>query len=424
MGKFKYKLKEAVLKPKDVNPALLKRLEAKYGPIKDTDFFSDTLDTYYKTSNVDPETNSVTHDIIKLASFGDSLKKMSSAVKALKQLMGTEDARNDQSIKDIASELKDVFNKYRTHLRKNYPDQYNQIKSQLEEISTTGGGAGAGSFSTGTGGQYATPFAFNKNKKAKGTERDILTKKYKYKMVNEDLSEKAKIYFLQKLKKGEIDKLPSDPEEEYITQMLRNQLLQQKRKQDAKKVNEEYWDEGYKDKPWTLNNGDEYIGYSASKQVHVVKQQGGDEVEYNEIAMASIYGDDWKDAYIEDKKSIDEGIGSNLGPGPNAGNEGVKDNAYIKQFKYKLVPNKIKRSGLEVKNLFEAEVSSDYQKRRIAAFDEIEQQLNDVYKMLSNAKNETVQYYTDNPSSYAVVKPTDLVKDYINDIKDLLKGEE
>ena len=59
----------------------------------------------------------------------------------------------------------------------------------------------------------------------------------------------------------------------------------------------------------------------------------------------------------------------------------------------------------------------------VQAFDSIEQELNDIYKMLSNAKNETSDYYKDNPSSYAVVKPTDLVLDYIKDIKDLLKGE-
>ena len=270
MGKFKYTLKEAVLKPKDVDPALLKRLEDKYGPIKDTDFFSDDLDTYFKTSSVDPETNSVGHDIIKLASFGDSLKKMSDAVKALKQLIGTDDARNDQNIKAVADELKIVFNKYRTHLRKNYPDQYRQIKNTLEEISSTGGGEGAASFTPGTGMQYATPNAFSGKKK------------------------------------------------------------------------EKYADGGM----------------------------------------------------------------------------------YTKKFGYKLVPKKIKGSGLEVKNLFEAESSDSYQKRRIAAFDTIEQQLNDIYKMLSNAKNETVQYYTDNPSSYAVVKPTDLVLDYIQDIKNLLTGEE
>tara|TARA_B110000503_G_scaffold110845_1_gene165858 strand:- start:217 stop:777 length:561 start_codon:yes stop_codon:yes gene_type:complete len=56
------------------------------------------------------------------------------------------------------------------------------------------------------------------------------------------------------------------------------------------------------------------------------------------------------------KKKVSEGIGASLGPGPKATEDGVKDNAYVKQFKYKLVPkNKNgnyvqKGSGLEVKN--------------------------------------------------------------------------
>jgi len=156
-----------VIKPKDVDPALIKRLEAQYGPVQDTDFFSKNLDTYFKTSNINPETKSVSHDVIKLASFGDSLKKMSDAVKALKYLMSTDDAKNDSSIQDISRELKDVFNQYRTHLRKYYPDQYRQIKTQLEEMSTTGGGAGSASFTPGTGMQYATPYAFKLKKKKK-----------------------------------------------------------------------------------------------------------------------------------------------------------------------------------------------------------------------------------------------------------------
>ena len=50
------------------------------------------------------------------------------------------------------------------------------------------------------------------------------------------------------------------------------------------------------------------------------------------------------------------GNGADLGPGPKASDEGVKDNAYVKQFKYKLVPKNKKGnyvqkgSGLEVKN--------------------------------------------------------------------------
>jgi hypothetical protein len=276
------------LKPKDVDQALLKRLEDRYGPVDIVnDFFTSDLKTYLKTTAINPETGGITHKVIKLASFGDSLKKLAEAVKALKELMGTEDARNDQEIKSIYRELKDVFNKYRTHLRKSYPDQYNQVKNTLEEMSTTGGGAGSASFSSGVGMQYATPYAF-------------------------------------KLKK---------------------------------------------------------------------------------------------------KKKTNEGVGANLGPGPKASSDGVKDNAYVKQFKYKLVPKKIKGSGLEVKQLFEAESSKDFQNGRIAAFDSIEQELNDIYKMLSNAKNETAEYYQENPGSYAVLKPTDLVLDYIKDIKDLLKGE-
>ena len=49
--------------------------------------------------------------------------------------------------------------------------------------------------------------------------------------------------------------------------------------------------------------------------------------------------------------------GATLGPGPKAGPDGVKDNYYVKAFKYKLVPKKKgtyvqKGSGLEVKKLF------------------------------------------------------------------------
>ena len=60
--------------------------------------------------------------------------------------------------------------------------------------------------------------------------------------------------------------------------------------------------------------------------------------------------------YTMDEGAI--GDGADLGPGPKAGPDGVTDNAYTKQFKYKLVPkNKDgtyvqKGAGMIVKNLF------------------------------------------------------------------------
>ena len=166
-----------ILKPKDIDPALLKRLEDQYGPMDmENDFFDRTLLNYYKTTDVDKETNSSTQKTIKLPSLGDSLKKMSTALKSLKGLLGTDVARNDAEIQKVLDNFKNVFNRYRTHLRKSYPDQYRQIKNQLEEndvdeVSTSGGA-----------GSYQTPFAFNKNKNADGTDNDVMVKKYGYKL--------------------------------------------------------------------------------------------------------------------------------------------------------------------------------------------------------------------------------------------------
>tara|TARA_R110000744_G_scaffold154226_3_gene268914 strand:+ start:337 stop:690 length:354 start_codon:yes stop_codon:yes gene_type:complete len=113
--------------------------------------------------------------------------------------------------------------------------------------------------------------------------------------------------------------------------------------------------------------------------------------------------------------------GATLGPGPKASSDGVKNSSYTKEFGYKLVPKKIKGSGIVVKQLWEDESLSTFHTERSTAFDLIEQEMNDIYKMLSNARNETSDYYTNNPKSYAVVKPTDLILDYLKDIKDLLK---
>ena len=62
MGNFKFKLKEEkeILKPKEVDPALIQRIEKTYGPVDmENDFFSANLKTYFKTSSVDPETGSI-----------------------------------------------------------------------------------------------------------------------------------------------------------------------------------------------------------------------------------------------------------------------------------------------------------------------------------------------------------------------------
>ena len=68
-----------------------------------------------------------------------------------------------------------------------------------------------------------------------------------------------------------------------------------------------------------------------------------------------------------------------------------------------------------------ASVISSGQQKRIDAFDEIEDKLDDLKKLLRQAKIATVKYYRqDEPKSYSVVYGTDLIKDYIKDIETLL----
>ena len=260
-------------KGKNIDPKLKAWIEQKYGPWDDRDFLSDDGDTYFKTdADYESEGGGISHKIIRLPSFSELIKQLKATKEAANDLVKGESVRDDEVLRSIADELRLEFNKFRTHIRKEYPAFYAQLKGQLteEEIDevSTSGAAGA----------FLTPYAFRVPKK-------------KQKPIPESLNENINL-----------------------------------------------------------------------------------------------------DAY-----------GYKLVPKNKSGN-------YVQ-----------KGSKLDVVDLFEDQ--KEYQNKRIAAFDVIEQEMNDIYKMLSNAKNETSDYYNDNPSSYSVIKPTDLILDYIKDIKDLLKGK-
>jgi hypothetical protein len=62
----------------------------------------------------------------------------------------------------------------------------------------------------------------------------------------------------------------------------------------------------------------------------------------------------------------------------------------------------------------------EFQNQRIDAFRAIEARLNSLYPAIDRAKDETIAYYKENPGSYSVVVPTDLIMEYLNDIEELL----
>ena len=408
MGKIVNKIARLILEKKDsksVSPQLKAWIEDKYGPWDERDFISDKGDTYFKYESTS-EGGGITHTIVTLPSFGELIKSLKLTKDAANRLIRGESVRDDEVLRSIADELKLEFNKFRTHLRKEYPAFYSQLKGQLteeelDEMSTTGGGAGSATFTAGTGMQYATPYAFKRVKKKKEEVKENLKN---YIKVSEPRFKKDKnnpnfLNVYMDYDTGGGGALMALGKETMSGQIRRLSSAEAVRQMDdiAKKLNDNFNVEDIE--VTDLENG--------KVRIFAVSDDFIDMDPRSELSMAL----------------LDEGIGASLGPGPKASADGVNNSVYTKEFGYKLVPKKIKGSGLEVKQLFEAEGAEEFQGKRIEAFDRIEQEMNDIYKMLSNAKNETSEYYNDNPSSYSVLKPTDLVLDYIKDIKDLLKGE-
>ena len=337
MGKYKYKLKEA---PEDNLPKVNKNDKFKVGY---TTIDNDTKSTI---TDIDPETGRISWGLEKLPNLEELFETSTELTQVAKEVYIK--TKSDKKLRLIYDEARALRNSIRTHMRNEYPEEYRRIttnmnEGDLDEMSTTGGGAGSATFTPGTGGQYATPFAFRK----KGQKAD--DEAYK------ELGYKA-------VKELNVDESHTDAENKKL------KIISKELKAASK-----------------MHKG------QAKKLDKIVKEKYGD--------------------------------GADLGPGPKAGPDGVTDNAYVKQFAYKLVPKKIKGSGMIVKQLFEKEEGEkkNFQLKRIEAFDGIEKKLNDIYTTISNAKNKTIEYYKENPDSYKVVKPTDLVMDYLEDIKKLLK---
>tara|TARA_Y100001972_G_scaffold54273_1_gene67003 strand:+ start:1745 stop:2434 length:690 start_codon:yes stop_codon:yes gene_type:complete len=205
-------------------------------------------------TDIDDTTGTITWDVKDVADFSSTYKELEQAKKFLRDLEQTGKAKDDTTLDKLADELSSIFNKFRTHIRKTYPEEYERVLRLKEEEIDEGEGIG-----------YLTPFAFNKNKKSTGA---------------------ADIY---------------------------------------------YYKLGFKPVP------------------------------------------------------------------------------------------KIKPKSYDIKQLFEF---NDMQKGRISGFDKVEEKVNAISALLSNAKNETIKYYNENPGSYDVVYSTDMISELLDDITKMLKQSE
>lgn len=278
---YKFKLKENEYGPKGFE----------VGDVKVKDGTQSTV------TNVNATTGAISWDVENVGAFDTVYKTFDELNQLIKTLESEGEAESDPVIDSIADNVKKLFNQYRTHIRKTYPESWEKVKMVREGLSIGG---------------------------------------KKVKTINKNNS----------------------------------------------------------------NNPEDYT------------------VEYE---------DGTTEPYVNTLEE-DEGIGYMT---PNAFSKNKKSN---NTYKYKLgspfnkpVPKKIKGSGLEVKELWETETLnefSDFQQKRINMFNDVEEKVNSLSPLLSNAKNETAQYYNENPGSYTIVYSTDMVNELLGDITKLLKQGE
>jgi hypothetical protein len=112
-------------------------------------------------TGINPETGTVAWDIDYVPAYDTVFTDFTKLRKSIDQLAVK---TKDNVVNDLTSNIKDLYNKYRTYLRKNQPDVYNRFSSVAEE------GEG-GSMSNAAGG-YLSKYAFRLPKKQKDLEEE------------------------------------------------------------------------------------------------------------------------------------------------------------------------------------------------------------------------------------------------------------
>ena len=121
---------------------------------------------YFVDEPADPETGGVKSKVVYKRSFKNMIKDIEAEAIDMKKL--SEEHPDDIVLYNISEELHEIFNIFRTHVRKNYPEEYRKLKEEELEEQNSLAAAGSGvSAPSGSGFGYMTPKAFKGNSRKK-----------------------------------------------------------------------------------------------------------------------------------------------------------------------------------------------------------------------------------------------------------------
>ena len=82
---------------------------------------------YFIDEPADPETGAVKSKVVYKRSFANMVKDIEAEAIDMKKL--SDEHPDDMVLHNLAEELKEIIKVFRTHLRKNYPEEHNKLKS-------------------------------------------------------------------------------------------------------------------------------------------------------------------------------------------------------------------------------------------------------------------------------------------------------
>jgi hypothetical protein len=377
MARYKYKLNELAKKAtaKDAEKELKKPSEGfKVGQVT----ISDDGTSKSTITNIDSQTGAVMWQVENLPGFDMLYDELDDLVDIAKRVYVK--TKEDKRFREFYDQVRKLRNSVRTHLRNEYPDQYKRIMrigeaikipdptsfadmddEEKEQIAKITGPLRdlIKQFKlkkevsmSGAAGSYLTPYAFSRKSAKKADDED--NKELGYKLVNEGIGNKiniarAKSHFKQGEKIAAINKKTKK-----VTKITGSNQFGSF---NPKEYDFAYIDENFSAGGRSLGYYEEDDLIETVDLVHVKEPDGslygtgevvkvekdktwvrfdGDTIKkFDSDRVVPIQEDAQKSANIH-KQGQDPG--ATLGPGPAASPDGVQDNAYVKQFKFKLVP--------------------------------------------------------------------------------------
>ena len=102
----------------NVKESTLTELKSDRDPARGNKSKNREKDFYFVDGPADPETGKVTSKVVRKASFSNMVNDMEAEAQDMQKL--SESNPDDMVLYNLSEELKELYNKFRTHVRKNY----------------------------------------------------------------------------------------------------------------------------------------------------------------------------------------------------------------------------------------------------------------------------------------------------------------